>query len=68
MKSYGVTIQMKATEQYFYTMPFVFQYFYKMKFGFILNFNYQLCTRGSKNQHYSSLLDLPYTTDSVLIW
>ena len=68
MKSYDVTIQIKATEQYFYMMLFVFQYFYKMKFGFFLNFNYQLCTRGSKNQHYSNLLDLPHTTDLSTVW
>ena len=33
MKSYGVTIQMKATEQYFPVVLFIFKYFYKMKFG-----------------------------------
>ena len=67
MKSYGVTFQIKATDQHFYMMLFVLQYFYKMKLGVFLNFNYQLCTRGSKNQYYFSLLDLPHTTDSSTV-
>ena len=47
---------------------FCFSVFLQNVIWIFLNFNYQLCTRGSKNQHYSSFLDLPHTTDSSTVW
>ena len=35
MKSYGVTIQMKATEQYFPVVPFIMLYKLVLAFDFI---------------------------------
>ena len=44
MKSYGVAIQMKATEQYSHMVLFMFKYFTKRNLGFVLSFYYrQFC-------------------------
>ena len=39
MKSHGVTIQMKANEQYFHMALFIFKYRTQWNLGFVLNFD-----------------------------
>jgi len=41
MKSYSVTIHIKANEQYFYMVLLIFKYFTKLNLGLVLNFDFR---------------------------